>query len=457
MSSRDALIVGINNYEDDNLPNLNAPAEDAEALAKLLKEYGDFKIWRLPEGINSDTGSAYVSKKTKVTLTQLKKALVQLFKPEGSTQFTDTALFYFSGHGIRDTIGLQECFLATSDVEPEKEFNGLSLRWLRELLRESPVKQQLVWLDCCHSGKLLNLSQADPREEGQARDRCFIAASREFESAYEDISEPHSVLTKELLKGLNPRKYPQRWITNYRLVNLLSEQFKDVPQRPIFNNLGQPINLIQNWKVEPRQEEVIQFDNEVVIENNQDYIKLEDLLKVKSWKKADEQTAKIMLKVAHRKSEGWLDIEQLERFPSEDLQKINKLWFDYSHGHFGFSVQKEIWHSMKKKYETLEQIYSNFGQKVGWYMNKQWLGVEDIKFSMNAPKGHLPILKQDFIKGLVFPKIESISFEAIANWIDILGRQALKAALDVSPSSVKRNSIILAHKHWDILFSRQDL
>ena len=38
---RDAVVVGINNYQDDDLHNLTSPAEDAEAIAQILEEYGE--------------------------------------------------------------------------------------------------------------------------------------------------------------------------------------------------------------------------------------------------------------------------------------------------------------------------------------------------------------------------------------------------------------------------------
>ncbi|MEM1173024.1 MAG: caspase family protein, partial [Cyanobacteria bacterium P01_H01_bin.35] len=44
--SRDALIIGINTYK--RLNKLTAPEQDAEAVAKLLENYGDFKVTRLP-------------------------------------------------------------------------------------------------------------------------------------------------------------------------------------------------------------------------------------------------------------------------------------------------------------------------------------------------------------------------------------------------------------------------
>lgn len=47
---RDALIVGINHYK--YLPDLKAPALDAEAIAQRLGEDGDFNtLYRLPERI----------------------------------------------------------------------------------------------------------------------------------------------------------------------------------------------------------------------------------------------------------------------------------------------------------------------------------------------------------------------------------------------------------------------
>ncbi|MGK7956908.1 MAG: pentapeptide repeat-containing protein [Crocosphaera sp.] len=253
--SRDALIVGINNYQYEGLNNLTSPGEDAEAIASLLEEHGQFNtIRRLPEAIktiDSTTQSPYISKKGEVSLKQLKESLVKLFKPE-SKQVPDTALFYFSGHGIRKTSGIIEGFLCTSDVHPDREFNGLSLKWLRELLQQSPIKQQIIWLDCCHSGEFLNFSEATPQEIGKGRDRCFIAASREFEEALVDINSKYSVLTKLILEGLEPEQYNEKWVTTLSLSNYINEQIKQIKgnlQHPIFTNLGESIPLTYKEKI----------------------------------------------------------------------------------------------------------------------------------------------------------------------------------------------------------------
>lgn len=242
--SRDALVVGINVYT--HLSGLKASAEDAEAIAQRLEQQGEFRVWRQPEVIDHNTPK--VGKKTSVTLSELKRALVQLFKPEGK-QVPDTALFYFSGHRIRDDAGIQEGFLATSDVNPQQGFLGLSLRWLRRLLQESPVRQQLVWLDCCHSGELLNFDEADPGERGRGRDRCFIAASREYQTAYELITGKHSVLTQAILDGLNPDRLPNRWIDNLVLTDFVNQALTGAIQSPVCNNAGEPIHLTRHWEI----------------------------------------------------------------------------------------------------------------------------------------------------------------------------------------------------------------
>ncbi|MDJ0580997.1 caspase family protein [Crocosphaera sp.] len=253
--SRDALIVGINNYDYKGLKYLPSPAEDAEAIASILENDGQFNIIRrLPEAIkniDSTTKSPYISQKGEVSLKQLKDSLVKLFKPE-SKQIPDTALFYFSGHGIRKTSGITEGFLCTSDVHPDMEFNGLSLKWLRELLQESPIKQQIIWLDCCHSGEFINFSEANPQEVGKGRDRCFIAASREFEEALIDINSKYSVLTKLILEGLESDQYNEKSVTTFSLSNYISEQIKQIKgnlQHPIFTNLGEPITLTYGQKI----------------------------------------------------------------------------------------------------------------------------------------------------------------------------------------------------------------
>ncbi|UIE38939.1 nSTAND1 domain-containing NTPase [Leptodesmis sichuanensis] len=237
--SRDALVVGISTYQ--YLPALNAPAQDAEAIASQLETYGDFRVARLPEIVQSD--KLRVGVKTPVTLMELEAALVKLFKPKGNN-IPHTALFYYSGHGLQKEAGIHEGYLATSDANPAANFFGLSLFWLRRLLQESPVRQRIVLLDCCHSGEILNFLEADPGARS-GTDRLFMAASREYESAYESLTGHYSVFTQALLEGLDPRRMPNGTITNYALTDWVSTALKGESQQPLFENSGSEIILTQ--------------------------------------------------------------------------------------------------------------------------------------------------------------------------------------------------------------------
>lgn len=109
--SRDALVVGINKYE--RLNPLQAPGGDAEAIAQRLEQYGEFKVTRLPGVKDKQNNRIRVGQKTKVTLSQLEDAIIQLFMPEGRSA-PDTAILYFSGHGLRKSRGIQDGLSAFS-------------------------------------------------------------------------------------------------------------------------------------------------------------------------------------------------------------------------------------------------------------------------------------------------------------------------------------------------------
>ena len=239
--------VGLNTYQ--HLHSLKAPAQDAEAIAQQLEQDGDFRVTRLPEVIQqAEVKKPVVAQKTAVSQMQLERALKRLFLPD-STQAPETALFYFSGHGIPDREGYDQGYLATSDTNPDYPRSGLSLRWLQWLLSESPVKQQIVWLDCCHSGSLIvNVGAANPGNS-TSRDRCFIASSRDFESSWEDLNSPYSVLTHALLKGLDPTRLPGRWIDTFALVDFINQALKGELQTPVCTNFGEAINLTRSLQV----------------------------------------------------------------------------------------------------------------------------------------------------------------------------------------------------------------
>ncbi|MCL1474345.1 eIF2A-related protein [Argonema antarcticum] len=240
---RDALVVGINQYPflkdkpENEALHLQTPAADAEAIAHLLESYGDFEVHRLP----AKQGVKQVDRKKLIETDELQAAIRQLFCPQGNT-IPDTALLFFAGHGLRkNQDGATEGFLATSEASPRKNLWGISLKWLRQVLQESRVQQQIIWLDCCHSGELLNFTEAELGEYEKGRDRCLIVASRDFQVAYGDGE--HGMLTNALLQSLDPANRPDGWVTNFTLVDRVRELLKAAPQHPVCTNTGGQIIL----------------------------------------------------------------------------------------------------------------------------------------------------------------------------------------------------------------------
>ncbi|WP_377475171.1 MAG: serine/threonine-protein kinase [Microcoleus anatoxicus] len=128
-----------------------------------------------------------------------------------------------------------------------------------------------------------------------------------------------------------------------------------------------------------------------------DYINLRNLLAAKKWREADEETARVMLKVAGREKQEWLDTESIDKFPCEDLRTIDQLWVKYSNGRFGFSVQKRIYQSLGGTREYDDKIWEAFGDKVGWGKKNERLYYNDLTYSEKAPEAHLPFVGMEMV------------------------------------------------------------
>ena len=124
-----------------------------------------------------------------------------------------------------------------------------------------------------------------------------------------------------------------------------------------------------------------------------DYKKLEGLLKAGQWQEADQETLNVILKIANREEEGWLDIESIQNFPCDALEKIDQLWVEASDRKFGFNVQKKIYVEAcggTPDGEYDETAWYCFVDKVGWRVNGDWISYLEATFNTGASSGHLP-------------------------------------------------------------------
>jgi hypothetical protein len=121
-----------------------------------------------------------------------------------------------------------------------------------------------------------------------------------------------------------------------------------------------------------------------------DYAPLQQLLAKQELEAADRLTLQKLCELAGTAAtqRKWLYFTEVENFPITDLQTVNLLWFVYSEGKFGFSVQREIWLSVGKNWDL-------FWDKIGWRTDKNWTRYpQEFTWDLTAPRGHLPLSNQ---------------------------------------------------------------
>lgn len=120
------------------------------------------------------------------------------------------------------------------------------------------------------------------------------------------------------------------------------------------------------------------------------YPQLEKLLQGRNWREANKLTLDKLLNIVGRKD--FINASAYtKKISCEVYLGIDNLWNEYSKGHFGLSVQNQIYKEVKTQKNPKEE----FAKKAG-LVNQEGkpLSVNDLKFSEQAPKGHLPVLSR---------------------------------------------------------------
>ena len=125
--------------------------------------------------------------------------------------------------------------------------------------------------------------------------------------------------------------------------------------------------------------------------------RLRDLLEAGEWKEADQETARMLLSLTHRQTNGWLRERDIKRLPCSVLRVIDELWQHYSnHSHrFGFSAQRDIWTEIQERPGKFDfESFCRFSDRVGWRVDEQWRrAYDELLLTSEAPAGHLPSLR----------------------------------------------------------------
>lgn len=221
-----ALVVGINEYEYDNYEKLKCCVDDAKEIKKLLEKNEDGKK-------NFDVKLLIDNEATRANVFG---ELEKLFNDEN----IDVALLYFSGHGHNQN---GNGGIVTFGNQANRNYIGMLD--ILSLINNSKVKNKLVILDCCYSGRLGNdiaFGDNSILPEGT----IIMTASDKNEPSYE--VNGHGIFTNLLVEALNGGASDiMGRVTPGGIYAYIDEALSCWEQRPLFKtNVSRFIVLREN-------------------------------------------------------------------------------------------------------------------------------------------------------------------------------------------------------------------
>ncbi|NES91025.1 MAG: GUN4 domain-containing protein [Okeania sp. SIO2B9] len=236
-------------------------------------------------------------------------------------------------------------------------------------------------------GKFTAITLRYPRLLLELKNNYQLLAELEKDAVDKSILSTNSIiLSPESTPSDRETGNANYWLKNYPKIQqlLCSEMTLDNEQKSGKKYIFENGSIKKLLEVSPQQS------------LSSKYFKLREFLAAQKWREADEETYEVILQVAGPEKEGWLRVEDIEKFPCEDLRIIDQLWVKYSLGKFGFSVQKKIYQSLGGRREYNREVWEKFGKEVGWCINESWEKVNYDKISdesgliVVAYRGYLP-------------------------------------------------------------------
>jgi branched-chain amino acid transport system substrate-binding protein len=136
----------------------------------------------------------------------MEKAVEDLF---ANRQRDDLVLLYFSGHGLKAQNA--RFFLSTRDTGRDqngdfRRATALAASKLQEYITDSRSQRQIIILDCCFSGALVQgmpiKGELNIQEELGGKGRAILTSSSPIEYSFESDNNDLSIYTKYLVEGI---------------------------------------------------------------------------------------------------------------------------------------------------------------------------------------------------------------------------------------------------------------
>lgn len=212
-----ALIIGVNQYQDNNMNDLDQPVADARKLYNVLVQKYTFE----PANVT------FLQDPTKHDITISLEKFYERLTPE------DNLLVFYAGHGYWDERFQQGYWLA-ADASRENRGTWLSNGTIRDYIRAIPSKHILLITDACFGGGIFK-SRAAFANSSTAIEQLYRFPSRKAmtSGAMSEVPD-QSVFIEYLVKRLEQNTEPylssEQLFASFKIAVINNSANAQVPQ-----------------------------------------------------------------------------------------------------------------------------------------------------------------------------------------------------------------------------------
>lgn len=206
------LLVGVNEYQDTNLPSLRYPAVDCQGLGDALS--------KATQGFPNKEVIIHNDFAAQPPTLEIIRASLERIVSQAQAQ--DSIMLYFSGHGMLEPQHQQAVLCLVDTRQDDLLATGLALQELMQILGTSSANQQLVCLDTCHSGDMRLVAKGgrarraintalNPAPQvmeilrqraAQSKGFCALLSCDQGQQSWEFPELGHGLFTYYLMQGL---------------------------------------------------------------------------------------------------------------------------------------------------------------------------------------------------------------------------------------------------------------
>ncbi len=212
-----ALIIGVDDYIDNNIIDLDQPIADAQKLYDILTQNYTF----------SKANIRFLKNPTRNEITQ---SLDYFYE---NTNDNDNLLIFYAGHGYWDEQFQQGYWLA-ADADKNNRGTWLSNGTLRDYMRAIPARHSLLVTDACFGGGIFKSRSAFSNSSAAINQMYKLPSRKAMTSGALSEVPDKSVFIKYLVKRLseNQEKYlsSEQLFASFKIAVINNSPNGQVPQ-----------------------------------------------------------------------------------------------------------------------------------------------------------------------------------------------------------------------------------